>query len=224
MNKLDELFQEKLTNHSVVPSPEAWQKIEAGLSKKTRPLIWLRWAAVFLLGGLLLSVLWLRSPETPSTITESRSVPESPRNDNQKQAFVEKKQMNRTQVKKRPARKKPAEHPMVQQEPGKEALAVIDKAGVVMPASETVVVQTSPAQTQVPIVLVYTLDSIEPSAITPSALVATAGSDKKDSSLKRVLEFASTLKNSDSPLDNLRNAKEELFALDFKKKTNGKKQ
>jgi len=32
--KLDKLFQDKLTGHTMTPSPGAWAKVEAGLTKK----------------------------------------------------------------------------------------------------------------------------------------------------------------------------------------------
>lgn len=34
MNRIDELFKNKLANHQVAPSADAWQKVEAGLTKK----------------------------------------------------------------------------------------------------------------------------------------------------------------------------------------------
>jgi hypothetical protein len=34
MNKMDELFKNKLENHSLPPSAEAWEKVERQLEKK----------------------------------------------------------------------------------------------------------------------------------------------------------------------------------------------
>lgn len=53
MNKMDELFKNKIENHSLSPSAEAWEKVEQHLEKKSRPIIWWRAAAVVLLATLL---------------------------------------------------------------------------------------------------------------------------------------------------------------------------
>jgi hypothetical protein len=54
MNKMDELFKRKLESHSLLPSADAWNKIESNLEKKSKPFIWWRAvAAVLLLGAML---------------------------------------------------------------------------------------------------------------------------------------------------------------------------
>jgi hypothetical protein len=215
MSKLDELFQEKLNNHSVTPPAGAWQKIEAGLTKRNKPVLWLRWAAVFLLGGLLLSVLWLRREEAPVTITEKKSLIQ-PKQETPSKVYVAKQE---PEVRNSPMKKKNS-HPQTQPAVTNEDKITTEVAGIDQEESNfTEALPTLTTAEPAPIVLVYTLDPVE-TAVAP---VVAASSEKKDSSLKRVLEFASTVKNGDSPLDNLRNAKEELFALDFKKKNNSKK-
>lgn len=228
MSKLDELFQEKLTHHTVTPSPEAWRKIEAGLAKSKTPLIWFRWAAVLLLGGILLSVLWLRRAEAPSTITES-SIPEQPGIQKPAQDGLAQEKTQTTQKSetvKKTNRRKSAAPVHAQQEPVMATLEAGVRSEVTAtadPVALPVGTETTHTPLTSPIVLIYTLESIEVSTETSTTQVV-ADAAKKDSSLKRVLEFANTVKNSESPLDNLRTAKEELFAFDFKKKTNGKKQ
>ena len=70
MNKLDEFFKEKLTDHSIAPSTGAWQKVEAGFSKKNKGVAWLRWAAVFLLGAFLLGTLWMQRENTSAPMAK----------------------------------------------------------------------------------------------------------------------------------------------------------
>ena len=72
MNKLDELFKEKLSDYSVAPSAGAWQKIEPHLSKKNETMVWVRWAAVLLLGGLLLSALWIQRKDSASPLAKQK--------------------------------------------------------------------------------------------------------------------------------------------------------
>ncbi|MEJ0057568.1 MAG: hypothetical protein WDN75_19145 [Bacteroidota bacterium] len=75
MNKLDELFKEKLASHSITPSTGAWDKVEAGLSKKNKGIGWLRWAAVFLLGMLMAGLFLINNNEAPLTISEKEEAP-----------------------------------------------------------------------------------------------------------------------------------------------------
>ena len=48
MNKLDAIFKDKLSNHTMMPSAAAWDKLEAGLTKKNEGIAWMRWAAVLI--------------------------------------------------------------------------------------------------------------------------------------------------------------------------------
>ncbi len=62
-NAIDQLFRSKLSDHPVAPSHEAWEKMEAQLSKRNKPVIAWRMAAAILLAGLLvLTLVWLSQP------------------------------------------------------------------------------------------------------------------------------------------------------------------
>ena len=74
MSMLDEFFREKLTDHSVVPPAGAWQRVEAGLAKKNNGFLWLRWAAVFLLGALVLGAVWMKR-EVASPLVNKKPIP-----------------------------------------------------------------------------------------------------------------------------------------------------
>lgn len=218
MSKLDELFREKLISHSVTPPVAAWQRIEAGLSKQNRPVLWLRWAAVFLLGGLLLSVLLLRREEVPLTVAEKKPLTQPDlKAPTQPDVTSQEPKVKRSAVKKNSPRLQ-AQPAVIMEENMTREVAAVSQAEPNLTETVSTLAVAEPAKAA-PIVLIYTLEPVE----TAVATADVASSEKRDSSLKRVLEFASTVKNGDSPLDNLRNAKEELFALDFKKKTNSKK-
>ncbi len=68
--------------------------------------------------------------------------------------------------------------------------------------------------------LTYTLQEIEEPVMSESLV---ADNQQKEKSFKKVIDFARTVKNSDSPIGNLRSMKEELFALELKKKNSSKK-
>lgn len=61
-NKLDRLFEDKLSRHGVEPSAEAWQNVQAGLQKKS-PMLWVyRVAAAVVL--IVLAVWIVRREDT----------------------------------------------------------------------------------------------------------------------------------------------------------------
>ena len=74
--------------------------------------------------------------------------------------------------------------------------------------------QTVPVQSK-PIVLVYTLDTVAPQAEEGASAV------EKKSSIQRVVAFANDVKHSD-PLSEFRGMKEELLAINLRKKTSKK--
>lgn len=222
MSKLDKLFKEELADHVDTPPVGTWLKVETELSKKNKAVVWMHWAAVFLLGALLFTAFWLNEKETPERVTnESTRSPFKKEKEIQKssQSTLTEANTKKKKVNKAPVMKKEdanSETPQVLTEPEvKEEVAQL----TVEPASQGVQAESVVTGARKPIVLVYTLDPVDSP---PGQTVATA-SDKKDSSIKKVMEFALNIKNSD-PLSELRVMKEDLFALDLKKKTTSKKQ
>ena len=224
MNKLDKLFNKKLAEHIVTPSADTWQKLEAGLSKKNSSLIWLRWAAVLLPGVTLLGVFWLNRPETEAKL--AKEVQPKPA-----QTEVNNQESNSpliTAVKPKTATKKnspSAKHlyiksqdmasetiiPIVvpESQPESSLLTVQATNEAALVQAQTVAVQSKP------IVLVYTLDTVAPQAEEGASAV------EKKSSIQRVVAFANDVKHSD-PLSEFRGMKEELLAINLRKKTSKK--
>lgn len=222
MSKLDKLFKGKLADHVVAPPSGAWQKVETGLSKKNDTIVWLRWAAVFLMGGLLFTAFWLNEKGTPERVA-NESTPTQPNHEKEIQkavrpALTEEKTETR-KVKNTPgARKEMAKsgNPQVVIEQAVKEKVTQQTAE---PVLQEVIAEPVAKEVLKPIVLVYTLGPVDS---TPRQTVSTV-SDKKESSIKKVMGFAITMKNSD-PLSELRVMKEDLFALDLRKKTTSKKQ
>lgn len=67
INPLDALFKEKLIDHQVVPSIEAWQKIEANLPAKSRSLYIYWWASAASIAGVWIAIYLLTSNPPPPT-------------------------------------------------------------------------------------------------------------------------------------------------------------
>ena len=246
MSKLDELFKEKLSEHLIMPSNGSWEKVEAGLSKKNNTVLWLRWAAIFLLGAFVLgAILMQRNDTTPTMAKENEShdektesQPDDKPDHNERQdedhnkiapvATEEKLAVDKSASNKKDKIKKPSKVPptytVAAEE--KESINATPTEEKTSSLAETTVANVTSSneklkETNKPIVLVYTLDAVQPVVETPSAEVAS--NDKKDSSLKRVMNFAKDVKNGENPFG-IREMKDELFALELKKKTTSKNQ
>jgi len=86
-------------------------------------------------------------------------------------------------------------------------LPIVEKEPIKIESVEVTQVVT---KTEKPIVIEFTLDPI------PSTKTAIAATEEKPA-LKKILDKALDIKNGDAELGGLRMAKNELFALDFKK-------
>jgi hypothetical protein len=216
MSEIEELFEKKLSGHSLEPGAAAWERIEAGLSKKNEKIIWIQWAAAFFLCGLLFTTMWLRS--TQENLPIAKTVPgitpqknEVVKENRPALAAETKKSRKSNSVKKNI----PAQLPAIKQieeevVPEEKTNDLIEVAVVNKPV---VIEKNIAPEAAKPIVLVYTLETIEHSEHTADPMVA----DKKEG-IKKVMQFARDVKNGDSPLG-IRDMKDELFALDFKKST-----
>ena len=221
MNKLEELFKEKLSDYAIATPNRTWEKVEAGLSKKNKTIIWLRWAAVFLLGGLLLGSLWLQRQDNSRTLAKENQPAvrkeEGPIQKSVPPMFIEQKSIAKN-VRKRKENKINPAPPLLQsvatseKAPRTEAPSPAPTPPGEIPAPE-ITKLSSPISHG--IVLTYTLGPVE-------LLIADAADGKRDKSLKRMVDFAMNVKNSDSPIGGIRVMKEDLFALELKKKTTSK--
>ena len=223
-NRIDQLFKEKLSDHKVAPSAEAWTKVQTGLSKKNKFLIVWRMAAVFALFGALISTwYYLRNDETitstqlaekkeitipPKVVIEKRSelvtegakttIAQTPKSESGK------RRNEKSEVKKQ-IENSTYQNIAVENELQKK---VEDKA---MVAEEDLIALS--VKKEKPIVIEFTLESISKEPIIEVAQT----NEAESSGLKKILETALDVKNGDSDLGIIRDAKNQLFALDFKK-------
>jgi hypothetical protein len=224
MNNIDNFFKKKVEGLAIEPRPEAWSKLESNLSKKNKGLIWFRMAAAILfMGALTTSVIWMQKGKVSEQVAE-QSKKEKPENVSGESKLKEGNVRQHASVnvekntgivpKSNLEKQKLAETPepeVIQNKPA----AGLENLDPQIAALEALQPETVAAVTVVekPIVIEYRLESVN-YLKKETAVAETA--DKKNS-LQKAIDFAREAKNSDSPLGGLRQAKDDLFALNFKK-------
>lgn len=223
MNKVDQFFKRKLEDLSVAPRAEAWASLEANLQKKNKGQILFRIAAVFMLLGMsIAAIIWLEKGATDKQLadqlkrkpTTNVATDTKLKEDNIKQSTIIKPTAKAASKKLTPTIKKQ----LIKNE---QNIAQAIKQEVTIDSPDNIIIELKSTENlavitakEKPIVIEYTLESI--SYLKKETPVVEELIEKK-TSLQKALEFAREAKNSDSGLGNLRQAKDNLFALNFKK-------
>lgn len=231
-NPVDKLFERKLSEHAMEPSAHAWARIVENQPKKNRGIVWFRAAAGIAIAGLAV-LLWYYTSSSDTKVNqlaqESNSIetkkevaPILESNTNQSE--------NNTPEKKEQVMLASKEEEKVKQE-HKPVQVVNIQADIkadqamevaVLESGETSVekilltenkVVEEVTQQDKPIVIVYELKPRR----TPENPLDLDLAPQKKSGLKKVLEIANDVRNGESPLGGLRQAKEEILAFNFKK-------
>lgn len=222
-DRIDEFFKARLTDHPMTPPPNAWSKVEANLSKKNKGIVWFRAAAALLFLGLLLATLvWIQSSkietipmnitkvdssrEKEAVIKESNGAEELKPDLKSKSRSNAKRQPSLVQVESMPEIKN-----QVQQEI--EQPAMVEAQNTI---EVTKSITVSQPKARKPLVLEFRLDEITTQQLTATEELEIANVDSKNG-IQKAIGFALEVKNGESPIINLRQAKENLFALNFKK-------
>ena len=219
-NRMDKLFKDKLQADSLQPSAQAWEKVEAHLGKKNKMVVWLRVAASLVLLGLL-TVVVLNSfdgyEEPKEGIVKTTTGNEQPADDSKSEI------RNSTPNEKPVTRNKKPETSNKKPET-LEQVAVVEVQvpqqtdSVVEPRPLNIAPSTLNSAPTKGITLTYSLPSVKkPVAEQTEPVVA------KKTGFERVLEIAKEVKNSDNPLGELREAKDDILAFDFRKDKEKKK-
>lgn len=208
MKNIDRLFNDTLADHASSPSPALWERVEATLPQGRGSAMWVRWAAV-LVPALVAAGIWMSTrPQATESIASQTVAPALQPVESIKPVLV----AENTASRKTTTRKKPATKPQVVSVPNTETIpaAAVEETTVFEDITlEPVVLEEEAVmvETPKPLVLVYTLEP-----------VATKTSEIADrNTLDRVVDFARTVKHSD-PIGDIRGLKDELFALDLRKK------
>ena len=215
MSKVDRFFRKKVEDVVLQPRSEVWLKLEGNLSKKNKGLIWFRAAAALLLTGLLVtSIILLRDNRNQQVAEQVKTIPsaeptESTSKDNNLSQSSPRQEIKKNSVPRKSVSIKKIIEPDVIPQVIEEADA--EQLKIQEPLVEEVALVT---RREKPIVIEYTLESIQPQKKETSLVTETS---EKKTSLQKALEFARDAKNSDSPLGELRQAKDDLFAMSFRK-------
>jgi hypothetical protein len=218
-NRLDKYFREQLADLPTMPSGGAWDKVDARISKKNNKVVALRVAAAIATIGLLTIILIEQNTEVRTQQVAGQTT---------KQPDVQKAQVKAKQTE--PAltaaakvesktqltpRKKLKRATETQIEKNIELQATVTPDLVVMETTSEAQIAsvTSPEKKSKRILLVYTLPPI---AKSPQQDVAKTDEEQR-TGFQKVMDVAMDVRASESPLGELREAKDDLFALDFKK-------
>ncbi len=230
MNKLDELFERKLADHSIVPSPGTWENVESRLSKKNKTVIRMRWAAVLMFGSLLFSLLWTGNREISLPVANKTQLTQPKTEADPGLTALDAKVKKDSHPVDKEMMKKVRQLNMRVQPTSSTILASSVREEITEDPIHAAEVQNfnslemiKPSETPRPIVLSFTLDPVVYSQAENTEEKGTMTEEKKDKSFRRMMKVASKMKNSESPMGEIRNMKEELFALDFKNKATNKK-
>src|SRR5260221_10566584 len=74
IDRVDQFFKNKLEDHTIAPSENAWAKVEEGLSKKNNVVLW-RWAAAVLLMGALITIIYQSKKENNQPVLAEKNLP-----------------------------------------------------------------------------------------------------------------------------------------------------
>lgn len=222
-NKVDKLFKDKLEQHSLPPSAQAWEKVEAHLGKKNKMVVWRAAAALVLVGSVTFMILnWDR--ETPKEIAKTEhqeSGDKSQQSQIKSQETEVRSQDNEKGKQPAPERSVVKKKSVVKQADPvitEQQLAIVEQPDKLPLTNSGETVTTPEIKKEKGITLTYTLPSIKKE----QPAVEVAQEEIRKTGMQRVLEIAREVKNGDSPLAELREAKDDIFALDFKKDKNKK--
>jgi hypothetical protein len=225
-SRIDQLFKNKLSDHSLAPSEDAWAKVQNGLSKKSNVVIYWRAAAVFALIALLISAWYMltRTIEIPMqqiSKTENKEIQDSP-----VVPSVEEKESSATanpvSQPNNTTRRLIAKTEKPTEDKENETIKENKTEQVIENSPQTITIETEQALTiaevkqEKPIVIEFTLPTITNSTTAEATLAQSE--TEKNTGIMKFLETARDVKNGEAEFgSSLRDFKNELFALDFKK-------
>ena len=217
-SNVDKFFKDKLGNHAIPPAPQSWEKVEARLSKKNSLSLVYRVAAAVVLVGVFVMLILSQTDNPPlsPTLTKKdlKSAPpltstpktEQLKDDNK----VLRVQHDRTKTVAKLSGKK-IQTP--EATPTTEQVVLVPEQHLTAEVAQPEVAKAKR------MVLVYSLPTIGKKAEADAVAVAPSDEEKR-TGLQKVMDVALEVKSGDSPLGELREAKDELFALEFRKDKN----
>lgn len=229
----DHLFHNKLENFQLRPSADAWSRIEAGLDKKSNKALWLKIAAGLLLFSIASVLIWKIQPNetdvlvnTTPRVTEPTPETAQPTQPEETAVAVvdENKKTEQEKEEKQNNRIAPVQR---KQTPSfDQQLAVVESTEetsteVIQPVTETLVAQVettqvTETQNNTGVYIVLTADEVNQKYLLPKPEDEATPEGKKSSRIQMLMGVAMNLADGDGPFGDLRQKKDELFALNFK--------
>jgi hypothetical protein len=233
----DKIFRDKLENLQRPAPLSAWDRIEAGLEKKTNPVwLWLKVAASLLVLAIASFILW---PSQNNHRDNSQTAHENKAETNDSAKINSPKIKSPTKIvapqpaavaeKKEQSPKTTHKHKLklptsVKEENTVAANETIRKEKVIVPAEPAIVPKEEQPviaenknnpSTDTNIKIVITANDASKYLDKKSVAQATSP-EKKTSTFKKLLEKAEDLTTNQDPLGDIRQKKNELLALNFK--------
>jgi hypothetical protein len=247
----DKLFRERLENYQRPVSAEAWSRIENRLDNTRDKALLLKIAAslIFLVIAGVTLWQWNADRTEQALLSERKTQPEvktetpekkksvTPSNVVTPQPEVKK---DRTVIKKKVTPKEPSkqefqaplvgidrsiarveEQTPVKEEEKKEVDAIVVEA---ITEAQPLVAETSAESKaeDTKIKLVYSVEEMDDKYLDKKALAEATSEEKKPSTLRKLWDKASDLKNNQEAFGDLRQKKNEILALNFKSEKRSK--
>lgn len=236
----DKLFQEKLFNHIRTAPTAAWEKIESKLEKKSSGFFWYKIAASILLICTAAVLIFKHDvrPLSPSIaeVNTNSSSPATIGNTRPQEPSLQEPEIEKSTWINKDTEVLNSVSQTTRQEP-KRKVASKDKllhftADIVVPAPPVnnevvsvtgelihqpvpvILISSIPTQTSNSVTLVMSTKETDEYLLDKSRAEATTA-HKKTSGVKRLWKKASDLKTNQDPFADLRQKKNEIFALNF---------
>jgi hypothetical protein len=236
----DKFFRDKLQSFQTPAPSGAWNRIEANLDKKKDKVLWFRIAASLLLVAVAAYLLWpTNSINTPkpdlagSTRKQETVKPEVKKNEKavqetlpQQNSVAEKESIPPKTVLKKKKIQQPAPVERNEHFNDEKSVAVLNepltqqnieekKENILTPVVEkTEAVAAAPSQKMK---FTFSAEEVDNKYLDKKALADATTADKKPSTFKKLLDKAYDLKYNQDPFGDLRQKKDEILALNFRK-------
>lgn len=232
----DKLFRVKLENFQLNAPANAWSKIEAGLDKPSRKAFWLKIAAgsaVFVTAGIL---FWSSSLENNDILAIESADPQAESLALQSTGEIQESvaelpvvslttEMQQKQESPQTTTKKiNAEHQdntlLIQstllEEENTDYAAAVAVVPYAVEADQSVSEkEVFTQESSASVYLVYTADEVNEKYLRQPVEDDATSQDKKTSRIQMLMSVANNLKNGDGGFTDLRQKKDEIFALNF---------
>ncbi|HEY0652303.1 MAG TPA: hypothetical protein VGD65_04205 [Chryseosolibacter sp.] len=237
----DKLFRDKLQSFQTPAPSGAWSRIEANLDKKNDNVLWLRIAASLLIVAIAAYLLWPSNsiktpqPELAGKTTTEKTIKPQPHQKEEEKMSAPPAVDNEIAT-----RKKRIEKPAVSNAQGS---APVEQHKPVMvdqsinlsetnsTASHNANEERLPEQVSTPVEMhtvvanaetqklkiIFSAEEVDNKYLDKKALAEATSDDKKPSTLKKLLDKAYDLKYNQDPFGDLRQRKDEILALNFRK-------